>query len=267
MKNLAGIEGNTRTRLAEILRNSKPVFTVKEASELLGIPPKAMAKMMARWVEQGWLIRVRRGAYMPVPQEARSPNDVSEDPKIVAARLFDPCYLGGWTAAEQWGLTEQIFRTIVVLTPRKVNSRNPKIRSSQFLIKTIPQGQFFGMKTVWRDNMKINFSDPTKTVVDMLNDPSLTGGGRNLWDVIGAYLSSNERNISLLLDYCKRMRNGAIFKRLGYLLEQYGLNDEITMQNVRKNLTAGNARLDPAMPSEKLITRWRLFVPQDWGKS
>ena len=261
MKNLAGIEGNTRTRLAEILRNSKPVFTVNEASELLGIPPKAMAKMMARWVEQGWLIRVRRGAYMPVPQEARSPNDVSEDPKIVAARLFDPCYLGGWTAAEQWGLTEQIFRTIVVLTPRKVNSRNPKIRSSQFLIKTIPQGQFFGMKTVWRDNMKINFSDPTKTIVDMLNDPSLTGGGRNLWDVLSAYLSSNERNISLLLDYCKTMRNGAIFKRLGYLLEQYGLNDEITMQKVRKNLTAGNARLNPAMPSEKLITRWRLFVP------
>jgi len=267
MKNLAGIEGNTRTRLTEILRNSKPVFTVNEASELLGIPPKAMAKMMARWVEQGWLIRVRRGAYMPVPQEARSPNDVSEDPKIVAARLFDPCYLGGWTAAEQWGLTEQIFRTIVVLTPRKINSRRPKIRSSQFLIKTIPQGQFFGMKTVWRDNMRINFSDPTKTVVDMLNDPTLSAGARNLWDVLKAYLSSNERNISSLFDYSKRMNNGAIFKRLGYLLEKYGLNDEITMQKVRKNLTAGNARLDPAMPSEKLITRWRLFVPQDLGKA
>lgn len=266
MNNLAGIEGNTRIRLAEILRNAKPVFTVKEASELLGIPPMAMAKMMARWVEQGWLIRVRRGAYMPVPQEARSPDDVSEDPKTVAARLFDPCYLGGWTAAEQWGLTEQIFRTIVVLTPRKVNSRRPRIRFSQFLIKTISQNQFFGMKTVWRENTRISFSDPTKTVVDMLNDPSLSGGGRNLGDVLTAYLSSDERNLSLLIDYCKQMRNGAIFKRLGYLLEQNGLNDEITMQKVRKNLTAGNARLDPAIPSNKLITRWRLFVPNDLGE-
>ncbi|MEX2090000.1 MAG: type IV toxin-antitoxin system AbiEi family antitoxin domain-containing protein [Bacteroidota bacterium] len=266
MNELAGIEGSTRAKLAEILRNSKSIFTVSEVSELLGIPPPTMAKMMARWVEQGWLIRVRRGAYMAVPQGARSPGEVAEDPHLVASRVFEPCYLGGWTAAEQWGLTEQIFRTIIVLTPRKVNARRPKLRSSQFLIRTIPQKQFFGTKIVWRENSKIVFSDPTKTIVDMLNAPGLAGGGRMLLQILTTYLSSKDRNLVLLLEYSKKMGNGAIFKRLGFLLEQATSTDEVFSQQVREHLTAGNAKLDPAVPSEKLVTRWRLFVPKDWGE-
>ena len=32
-----------------------------------------------------------------------------EDPLVIAEKLFSPCYVGGWSAAEYWGITEQIF--------------------------------------------------------------------------------------------------------------------------------------------------------------
>lgn len=266
MQKFAGIERNTRTRLVEVLRGTSPIFTVDEAAKILGMRASAVAKMMARWVEQGWLIRVRRGSYMAVPPEARSPDEVSEDPLIVASRVFDPCYLGGWTAAEQWGLTEQIFRTIVVITTRNVALRRVKIRSSEFLIKTVSQSRFFGTKTVWRDNFKISFSDATKTVVDMLSDPALAGGSRMLFQILNSYVSSKDYDSRLLLDYCSRMNNGAIYKRLGYLLEQNNSTDNALLSELRGNLTSGNAKLDSSLPSKKLVTRWRLFIPMKWGE-
>jgi predicted transcriptional regulator of viral defense system len=266
MQKIAGIERETRARLVEVLRGTKRIFTIKETARILGMSNTATAKMMARWVEQGWLIRVRRDAYMAVPPEARSPDDVSEDPLIVASRVFDPCYLGGWTAAEQWGLTEQIFRTIMVITTRKLSIRRVKIRSSEFLIKTISQYRFLGIKNVWRDNSKISFSDPTKTIVDMLSDPALAGGSRMLFQMLKVYLSSKDYDSGLLLDYCAKMNNGAIYKRLGYLLEQSGSADTDLLNEIRKKMTTGNAKLDPAIPCKTLVTRWRLFIPQQWDE-
>ena len=261
MQNIAGIERNTREKLIEIRRATGPVFDVGEASRVLQMPASAVAKLLARWVEQGWLIRVKRGSYMVVPPEARSPDEVSEDPLIVASRVFDPCYIGGWSAAEQWGLTEQIFRTVIVITTRKVGTRDVKIRSTDYLIKTILQSRFFGLKSVWRENFKISFSDPTKTIVDMLDDPSLAGGGRMLADILNAYVMSKDYDPRLLLDYSARMNNGAIYKRLGYLLEGNKKGSEELLAQLRTRLTSGNAKLDPSVPCKKLVTRWRLFVP------
>jgi predicted transcriptional regulator of viral defense system len=267
MQGIGGIKSTTRSKLVEVLRKVKPVFTAGEVAEILSIAGPAAAKLLARWVEQGWLIRVRRGSYMAVPPEARSPDEVSENPLIVASRVFDPCYLGGWTAAEQWGLTEQIFRTIVVITTRSVAKRQVTIRSSAFLVRTVSQTRFFGTRSVWRDNFKIAFSDPTKTVVDMLSDPALAGGAGMLSQILDSYISSNEFDAALLLDYSAKMNNGATYKRLGYLLERNGTTDKDLVSKLRSNLTSGNAKLDPSLPCKTLVTRWRLFIPENWGKN
>lgn len=267
MQTVAGIERSTREKLIEIRRGTGPVFDVADASRVLKLSPNAAAKLLARWVEQGWLIRVKRGSYMAVPPEARSPDEVGEDPLLVASRVFDPCYIGAWSAAEQWGLTEQIFRTVVVITTRKVSKREVKIRSSDYLIKTVLQSRFFGMKSVWRENSRVSLSDPTKTIVDMLDDPSLAGGGRMLADILDAYAESKDYDPGLLLDYSAKMKNGAIYKRLGYLLEKSKKSNDNVIAQLRTRLTSGNARLDPSVPSKRLITRWRLFVPAREGSS
>lgn len=37
----------------------------------------------------------------------------------MAAKVFEPCYIGDWSAAECWDLTEQVFREVVVVTSRQ----------------------------------------------------------------------------------------------------------------------------------------------------
>jgi predicted transcriptional regulator of viral defense system len=53
--------------------------------------------------------RIARGFYVPVPLESPNPDMPLEDPWLVGMRLYSPCYIGGWSAAEYTDLTEQIF--------------------------------------------------------------------------------------------------------------------------------------------------------------
>jgi len=105
-----GIGKRSRLKLAKLLRDTKGTISVEQATGSLDLSPKKAAKTLAWWAKQGWLSRVRRGLYVPVPLETRTGDVALEDPWLVAERLFAPCYIGGWSAAEHWDLTEQIFR-------------------------------------------------------------------------------------------------------------------------------------------------------------
>lgn len=264
MAELAGIEARGRARLVELLRGAgTSLITVDGAVGVLRLPRIQAAKMMARWAAQGWLTRVRRGLYAPVTLRARRPGETVEDPWAVAAEVFKPCYLGGWTAAEYWGFTEQIFRTVVVMSRRPVNRRRLKIQATEFLVKRVAEGRFFGTKTVWRGKTPVLISDPTKTLVDILDDPTIGGGARLAGDMLAAYLAAPARDLGRLVQYAERVGNGAIFKRLGYLLDitRPQAVDQEFLSGLRTRLTWGNAKLDPSLPANRLVTRWRLWVP------
>ncbi len=219
------------------------------------------AKMLSRWVGQGWLSRVRRGLYVPVPLESRTTDVPLEDPWIVASRLFNPCYIGGWSAAEYWDLTEQIFRTIIVITLQRPRDRKPKIKDIEFWVRSTKSEGFFGFKPVWRGEVKVNVSDPTRTILDLLADPGLGGGGRSVEDMLINYLKSDKKDLNLLLEYAERLGIGAVYKRLGFLLERYAPEEQEVIRKCRERLSAGNAKLDSNLPSNRLITKWRLWVP------
>ncbi len=266
MQTSAGLGKESRKRLAEILRRTRGTVTVSQAAEALGIPSDRAAKMLARWAQQGWMSRVRQGLYVPVPLEARTADVVLEDPWIIAEQLYSPCYIGGWTAAEYWGLTEQIFRTVLVMTTRKPRDRRPKFKGTGFLLRTISASALFGTKPVWRGQVKINVADSTRTVLDMLDDPALGGGIRPTVDVFHAYIGSDKKDTKLLIQYADRLGNGAVFKRLGFIAERYAPNEQELTNACRARLTKGNAKLDPALPSDKLVSSWRLWVPSNWAR-
>ena len=267
MKPLAGIGKKDRERLSVVLRDAKGAVSVDEAAQVLGLTNTATAKMLARWAQQGWLSRVRRGLYVPVPLESRTADVPLEDPWVIAFRLFSPCYIGGWSAAEYWDLTEQIFRTVVVMTTQRPRARTLTIRGTDFLVPAIPSSALFGLKTVWRGNVKLEVSDPSRTVLDMLSDPRLGGGIRSSVDMFGNYLQSDKKNLTLLLDYAEQLGNGAVFKRLGFFLERLSPQDVAAIARCRAGMTTGNAKLDPQLAADKLITRWRLWVPSQWTKT
>lgn len=266
MEALTGLGKVDRKRIAAIIRGTKGTISVTEAAEILGVLPTNAAKMLARWSKKGWFSRVKRGLYIPVPLESRTADVPLEDPWLIAERLYSPCYIGGWSAAEHWGLTEQIFRTVVVMTTQKPRERSPTIKDTKFMLRTVSDKTMFGLKSVWRGKAKISVSDPTRTMVDMLNDPRLGGGIRPTVDMLSNYLGSEDKNLELLIEYAERFGNGAVFKRLGFLLEKSTPEEINSINKCLTNLTTGNAKLDPQLSADRLITRWRLWIPESWAK-
>jgi predicted transcriptional regulator of viral defense system len=252
-----------RARISTVLRQADPFVTVDAAAAVLRTDRTRAAKLLSDWVRQGWVKRVRRGLYAPVPLDAAAERFVLEDAWVLVPHLFEPGYIGGWTAAEHWDLTEQIFRSVCVFTTRPARHKRPTIFGVPFVIKHVAEDMIFGTRPVWRDQVKIAVSDPTRTLVDMLDDPSVGGGIAHVDECLRRYLVSPDTQTRLLIEYADRLGNGAVFKRLGFLVSKESGFERVA-EACYARLTAGNAKLDPALPAQRLVKRWRLWVPSRW---
>ncbi len=263
MKDTAPTGGNRREMLARVLQRSGDFVTVDATSVALKTDRSTAAQTLARWNRQGWIRRVRRGLYVPVPVTASRMDRVIEDAWILIPEVFGSAYVGGATAAHHWDLTEQLFRTLFVFTTRPVRDTDQTIEGVPFSVHHIPDDHFFGTRSVWRGGVKVQVSDVDRTVVDLLNAPGIGGGGRHVAECVAAYFQRDDANGDRLIEYAERLGNGAVFKRLGFLAEWLHA-PEALLEACRARLTKGNARLDPAIPAGRLVRRWRLWVPARW---
>ena len=254
----AGISAARREQLAALARELSGPFTVDEAARVLGLDRERTAKLLADLAAGGWLGHVRRNLYMALPLEAAGAA-WHEDPWLVAAKAFAPCYIGGWSACEHWGLTDQLFRDVAVVSAHRVRERRPVIQETAFHVKVVAAEKLFGTRAVWRGATRVPVSDPSRTVVDLLDDPAFGGGIRHVAEVVTAYFSGDLRDDAVLLDYCERLGNRAVYKRLGYLVEVLDLAAPAVVVACLERESSGVSPLVPRRPAEgPLLGRWKL---------
>ena len=252
-----------RAQLVQVLAASGDVIHISDVTRALAISRIDAAKRLARWREQGWLSRVGSGAYVPASIDTLGSERVLDDAWVLVPALFAPAYIGGRTAAEHWDLTEQIFKDVVVITGQAIREKRQDRQGFQFTLKHINVSKIFGTKPIWRHHTKVPISDVHRTIVDMLDDPALGGGIQQVSDCLSSYLKRADRNDQKLIEYGERLRNGAVFKRLGFLAERSQGGAKLA-ELCSTRLTAGNAKLDPALPCSRLASKWRLVIPQTW---
>lgn len=254
-----------RARLSQVLRGAGEVVSVDDVSGILRIEREAAAKLLARWNGQGWMRRLRRGFYAPVPIAALGHEQVLEDPWVIVPELFGPACIGGWSAAEHWGLTEQMFRSTCVLTSRPIREKEQTIEGIPFVLKHVQPQTLFGMRPVWRGSVRIDVTSPAKTIIDMLDDPAIGGGIRHVAECLAAYVEREDASGDELLTIADQLGNRAVFKRLGFLAERLPGQQDLAAA-CRERLSQGTAKLDPSAPCPRLVTRWRLWVPPSWSQ-
>lgn len=254
----SGISASGRGELAAVMGRGRRFVGVDEAATALNLDSHTAAKKLARWAEQGWLRRVRRGLYISVPVDAEDPKAWSEDALVIASAVWSPCYFTGWTAANHWGLTEQVFRTTVLKTTGRVRASTVLLLGHEYMITHVTKPLMeWGIESFWHDERRLHIADPARTVIDILDTPSLGGGIRHAGEILGAYL--NEHDPERLVAYGDRLANATVFKRLGYLLEAMGRGESGLLAACRKRLSSGISLLDPDGPrSGPRSTAWAL---------
>jgi predicted transcriptional regulator of viral defense system len=252
-----------RAQLSQVLQKAGELISVEVVTDALQVDRRQATRLLARWAAQGWVKRLRRGLYTPVPLASLGQTQVLDDPWVIVPSLFGPAYVGGWTAAEHWDLTEQIFRSVCVLTTRPVRGKEKTVQGVDFTVTQISRRAMFGTRPLWRGKVKVDISSPSKTIIDMLGDPAIGGGIRHVSDCLDQYLGKKGGAPEELISMAVCLDNGAVFKRLGFLAERRGGPDKLVAE-CQKRLTTGNAKLDPGIPCRRLVKRWRLWVPGSW---
>jgi predicted transcriptional regulator of viral defense system len=257
----AGVSGRRRKQLMMLHRAFDGPFDAAQAASALDIDLDHTRRLLAALAASEWLARVRKGWYIGVPLEASEPREWREDPWAVAAALFSPGYIGGWSAVEHWGLTDQIFNVIYVIAGRKVKPARQTIQGTHYLIRTVPERTLFGTRRVWRQRVPVNVSDPHRTIIDILDVPKAAGGALHASEVLQTYFESEHADQTKLLQYGDRLGRGTVFKRLGYLAERAKLADVDFIEACHSRITKGLSQLDPSgPPNGRIIARWNLRV-------
>ncbi len=257
----AGVSGRRRKQLMSLHRAFNGPFNARQAAEVLRIEVETTRRLLAGLADSGWLARVRKGWYISVPLEASEPREWREDPWVVAATIFSPSYIGGWSAVEHWGLTDQIFDVIYVFVGRKVTPTRQLLQGTEYLIRTVPENAMFGTRRVWRQSLAVNVSDPHRTIIDILDVPGAAGGILHTYEVLQAYFDSEYADQPKLLDYGDRLGRGTVFKRLGFLAERSGLTDLDFLDACHNRVTKGLSQLDPSGPQKgRIVARWNLRI-------
>ena len=255
----SGVDQINRQHLENLNRFWKNIFSIKQAAKTLELPLNQSRDLLGYFARRGWLSRVRPGYYLVVPLGTANPHAYKENSWVAANTLFTPCCIGGWSAAEHWHLTEQIFSSIVVITTKAFRHKQLSIQGVKFVLKL--KKKVGRTKSVWIQNTKIQVSDPAQTIVDMLDNPACGGGIRHVAELIKNYFASEYATQYDLAKYLSECGNKTTNKRLGFILESLQIDQAQLIKACRDHISTGYSMLDPSIKSKGTINRhWNLRV-------
>ena len=259
---------NTTTRLGpqerlfltSIAAEGKRIFHFADAVPYW-ISNHQTRKAVSRLERKGWLRRLERGLYLLIPLEAGLNGNWSEDPLVIASQLVPGGAAAYLSALHYWNMTEQVPRTVFVQTVARRNTPSSEILGVRYQFVTIKQARFFGILSQTVDGMAFNITDREKTIVDSMARPDLCGGIMLIANALG---SVNEVDWYKLDQYLERFGSGAVYKRLGYLIERLDVdipNRHHLLTGWQERLTQGIAWLEPGGDRTGPVkTRWRIRV-------
>lgn len=190
------------------------------------------------------------------------------DPWVVGSSAFEPAYIAGWSAAEHWDMTEQIYRSVLMATARRPRDRHPTLGGTGFVLHTVPSSKHVGLMPVWRDGSRVYVTDPAKTIVDVLANPIWGGGIRSASEMLDEYLHRGDRDDARLVEYGDLVGSGAMFKRLGYLLERTDPPTSALVEACRARRSSGINDLDPSVNAGgPILSAWGIRRNVDLGRT
>lgn len=236
-----------------------PTFAIADARRILGHKESDPTRQfLERLQTKGWIRRIRRGRFAVIPLSSGEDRSPQLHEFIVAMELVSPAAIAYWSALNHHGMTEQLPRTVFVATNHPVRRPPGQVLGMRYKVVSLRPERFFGIIKDWIDEMPFMVTDREKTIIDGLDLPQNVGGVEEVAKALST--AWKQLDEAKLRKYAVRIGNSAVAKRLGFLMEAFGLGD---VEKLRKAVTLapGFSPLDPTLPRKgKFNRRWGLLI-------
>jgi predicted transcriptional regulator of viral defense system len=249
--------------LLRLSGEGKSIFSLAEAQAITGTAYEATSMLLSELARKGWLVRLVPGKYLIVPLEAGLESIPMGDRFVIAHQILDPLpyYISHYSAMELHQMTTQPVNVVHVTVPRQRTSRT--IAGVEYRFIYANPRSFWGYEAFWATRQdQVQVSDLEKTLLDGATRPDLCGGLAEL--AKGLWLRKDDLDDRSLVTYAERLAHRAAAKRLGFLLETYGLGRPETLGSLQGLVNERYALLDPTLPDQgPYRARWRLRINLD----
>lgn len=216
----------------------------------------AVKQLLSDMTKRGLLMRLKEGVYYIIPYES-DPVSFMPDWHLIAEPLVGEVdhYIGYYSALQIHNLITQPSLKEQIVVSQQVRPSTLKVKGIPFQFIYHNPKHFFGSKKIWIDNFnKVQCSDLEKTFIDCLFKPDYAGG---IVEIARALFQSKDQlKYHVLLSYAVRFKSQAVIKRLGFLLEELGIQNKI-IPELQKIKTSSYVLLDTKLPKTgKLLSRW-----------
>lgn len=246
--------------LMALYESGQTTFTNADAVRITGLQPPLASSLLHKAAKRGLVSRLKRGLFVIVPPELGTSVEYSGNPYLVARYLAGsaPYYLSHASAMELHRMVTQPQFVVFVSSTKRIPEQT--LHGTQFRFVLLKPLHFFGTMKHWVTKQEtIEISDLERTIIDGLRQPEYCGGITEI--AKGLWMRRADMNVQKLLEYATRLDIGSVKRRLGYLLELFGLAPEQQLGVFRKSLTATYVPLDPLLPREgPHVAKWRLQV-------
>jgi len=209
------------------------------------------------------LVSVRKGLY--VVNDEYNPIDVT--PFAIAGKVTEDAVIAYHTALESHHIAYTSFNSHVFLTKQSTFSfdfqgQNYRAVSTKFA-KDNKEYRDFGIERITVDNVAINRTNLARTIVDVLDRSSLSGGWEEVWRSLDSVVSFDA---AFAVEYALALGKASVIAKLGYFFDQRPEHLSIAPSVVNqlipyapKNLYYINRNLPKE--SRVYIKKWSLVIP------
>ncbi len=244
--------------VASLYEEEREIFEVSDVCRLSGLTPKSARSLVGKLVNRGIATRLKPGLFQIVPPRLGKERQYIGDPYLIAAKLIGDTqyFISHASAMDLHGMLTQ--PQLVVFITVSETRRPEMIHGIEYRFVHAKEEYFFGLIDHWIVKAhKVKVSDIERTIIDGLRMPQFCGGisevAKALW------IRKSDVDTQKLLDYADRLDVDVIRKRLGFLLELFGLGTALQIKHLLQKTTRPYALLDPTLPNEGMFSsRWKL---------
>lgn len=252
--------GRVSARLITALYdNNKPIFTIKDAREILGKSYYMSVDILSRLTRRKVIARLKAGKYIIIPQELGSQTEYIGNYYVAGREIINSkqYYIAFYSAMHHWGmLTQPLLKVFICSSVRQVV---PKDMKDKITIVYIKKHFGWGIQQEWvTKTEKVKMSDLERTIIDGLAHPEYCGGITEV--AKGMWLVKDKIDYDKLVDYAEKYGKKVVAKRLGYLIETIGMDKPSILAKLLKQKNLRYDVFDPTIPCKTIDkNRWHLL--------